>query len=197
MLLSQAVMASKLVTAVLPLALGIGGAASCERSAPTADRPPVRESPATPAPSSPPASAPAVAAETTRTSALLAAINESRRNARLRPLVQDEKLGRAARERALDMRQSGYFAHVSPSGETPFEVMAANGYDYARAGENLARGLTDASRIEEAWMDSRPHRRNILNPDFQDVGIAVSGDLVVVLFGKRAASVPGRSSRSR
>lgn len=200
MLLSQAAMASKLVSALLPLALGFGGAAGCEREAPTPERPAAREAPVPGGPVTPPATPEETAtipAEAARTSALLAAINESRRRARLRPLSLDGALSRAARERATDMRQSGYFAHISPSGETPFEVMAANGYDYSRAGENLARGLTDPTRIEDAWMDSRPHRRNILNPEFQDVGIALSGDLVVALFGRRAAPRTDRATRSR
>lgn len=207
------IMASKLAVAMLPFVFGVGCLTGCERPAPPA--PASREVPATPAPppspplppagrapvapgeTAPPAPAPGAPAELAPAVRLLSAINESRRRAHLNPLRFDDALVRAADARASDMAKSGYFAHVSPNGRTPFDVIAASGYDYASAGENLARGMTDPARVEDAWMGSRPHRRNVLNPEYRDVGIAIEGDLVVALFGTRRSPAGAGSARGR
>jgi hypothetical protein len=47
------------------------------------------------------------------------------------------------------------------------------GYSYELAGENLARDYDSESAIIEAWYDSPPHRENLLNRDFEDMGLAI------------------------
>jgi len=40
-------------------------------------------------------------------------------------------------------------------------------------GENIARGPMTSSGIVNAWMDSAPHRANILNPNFNQMGVGI------------------------
>ncbi len=102
---------------------------------------------------------------------------------RKRPLTLDPQLTLAAERKLDDMLAGRYFAHTHGS-RTPWAFIEAAGYDFASAAENLGRGFETAEQAHRAWMKSKGHRRNILG-DFTDVGVAVKGDLIVVMFGRR------------
>lgn len=107
------------------------------------------------------------------------------------PLVLNDNLTQAALSKAQDMFNDNYWAHISPDGTEPWYFIAQSGYEYAHAGENLARDFTNPQSVVDAWIDSPSHRKNILEADFEEIGVAViDGDiggvettLVVQLFG--------------
>lgn len=72
------------------------------------------------------------------------------------------------------MAAKGYFAHVSPSGATPWTWFKAVNYYYYDAGENLAQGFWDDQGLNTAWMNSPTHRANILNSVYTKVGIGIA-----------------------
>lgn len=96
------------------------------------------------------------------------------------PLQMDSNLVMVARERSNDMAQNGYFAHVSPTGDTAFSLMDRYGIPYAWAGENLARNnYPDDESVAVSlrdWMASQGHRDNILGPHYQTVGVGAAVD---------------------
>jgi len=104
----------------------------------------------------------------------------------------NETLAVAAREKAEDMAQKGYFAHTSPEGVTPWYWFKKAGYRYRYAGENLAVYFSDTVDVHNAWMNSSGHRANIVNGRFTEIGIATARGVyegretvfVVELFGK-------------
>jgi len=106
---------------------------------------------------------------------------------KINPLLEE-----AARQKAEDMAQKGYFAHNSPEGVTPWYWFRAAGYDFIYAGENLAINFSDSSDVVRAWMDSPGHRSNILNQQFTEIGIATAKGnyqgrpttFVVQMFGR-------------
>jgi uncharacterized protein YkwD len=51
-------------------------------------------------------------------------------------------------------------------------------------GENLAKGQLSVSKVMEDWLNSPNHRRNILRPEFEEIGIGLFGDLWVQNFGR-------------
>lgn len=104
--------------------------------------------------------------------------NESRAKENMPALKEDKKLSKAAEEKAQDMFDKNYFAHISPTGKTPWDFIAAEGYNYRFAGENLAINFTDAKEQEKAWMESPLHRKNILSPDYQEIGVAVKSGII-------------------
>ena len=124
---------------------------------------------------------------------LLRITNQDRQANGQPPLRLDNELTQAAAGKAEDMFTNDYWAHVSPSGTTPWDFIKNAGYNYLYAGENLARGYTSADAVVNAWMNSPEHRANMLSPHYEDVGFAVqtgtlTGDdtvLVVEEFGKR------------
>lgn len=108
------------------------------------------------------------------TATLLATTNQQRYMAHESPLSVNTMLTRAAQSKANDMVRQNYWSHESPDGGTPWSFIAATGYTYQLAGENLAYGFTSAKQAIAAWMNSTEHRRNLLNRDFTDVGFGVS-----------------------
>jgi hypothetical protein len=92
------------------------------------------------------------------------------------------------------MFQGQYWSHTAPDGEEPWDFIHEAGYSYKTAGENLARDFSSTGEMFDAWMASPTHRENILNGQFQEIGIAVvSGTLsgfqttlVVQMFGTPA-----------
>ncbi len=110
-----------------------------------------------------------------------------------RPTVYESPaLNEAAEDKLQDMFSKNYWDHTGPSGETAWRFIVNRGYQYELAGENLARGFSSSEGVMRAWMKSPTHRDNILNPRFQEVGLAVgSGKInnvtttvIVQFFGK-------------
>lgn len=99
--------------------------------------------------------------------------NRARVTNGLATLSENPKLSQAARSKARDMLKNDYFAHTSPSGRDPWYWMKKEGYEYKAAGENLAINFTDAKEQQSAWMKSQTHRANILNANYQEIGVAV------------------------
>jgi uncharacterized protein YkwD len=120
--------------------------------------------------------------------------NEKRAAAGLLPLHLNPNLSAAAGQKAHYMFEKNFWAHNAPDGTTPWVFIKSSGYQYVYAGENLARGFNTASDAMDAWMASPGHRENILSPNYNDVGFAVStgsltGEdtiLIVEMFGSKA-----------
>ena len=104
---------------------------------------------------------------------LLILTNKERQNSGVAPLYFNEKLTEAAAKKAEDMFEYDYWAHNSPSGKTPWVFIKSSGYKYVYAGENLARGFSNAEDVMTAWMASPDHKANMLSSNYQDVGFAV------------------------
>lgn len=92
------------------------------------------------------------------------------------PLTMSPALRCAARVHSKDMAERGFFDHDNPDGEDPFVRMEQAGYSYFTAAENIAAGQMTPEMVMQGWMDSPGHCRNIMNPDFVDLGVgAFSG----------------------
>lgn len=122
-------------------------------------------------------------------------VDEARRKVdpKARPLQLDAELVTIARARAADMAQKNYLAHEAPNGDTSATLLMAADEQYqGLLGENLAAqhyrpesGVDPkafAERFLATWMDSPPHRDNLVFADYDrtGVGAAVNGDTVYV-----------------
>lgn len=45
------------------------------------------------------------------------------------------------------------------------------GYRYRLVGENIAAGFASAVDVVDSWMESEEHRHNILNCEFEEIGV--------------------------
>ena len=174
----------RLRTLLAAACLCAGAAAPAAASA-AVPLPPLPAPPPLPATQGVPACANAAIAVTARTTArvdaaILCLLNAQRAAHGLPALSANRSLQRAASRFAHAMVRHRFFSHVSPGGSTPTSRVARTSYLRGAStwalGEDIAWGSgTDATpaAIVAAWMASAPHRRNILDPGFRDVGIGV------------------------
>lgn len=122
---------------------------------------------------------------------LIELTNKEREKAGLPAISESEALDKAAQLKAQNMFSENYWAHFAPSGKTPWDFILGSGYKFTFAGENLAKNFYKSDDVVSAWMASKTHRDNLLNPKYQDIGIAVvegvlNGErttLIVQMFG--------------
>jgi len=100
-------------------------------------------------------------------------VNHARSQEGIIELPENETLDKIAQDKLEDMIKNNYFAHTSPKGVTPWSWYEKEGYDYKYAGENLAISFLTAENQHKAWMESLTHKKNIMNPQFQEIGVAV------------------------
>lgn len=99
--------------------------------------------------------------------------NLERQKNNLPSLKYNPTLSQSAVLKAQDMFTNNYWAHTSPQGKTPWDYFRQVDYQYSVAGENLAKDFYDTEGMVKAWMNSPTHKANILNPKYQEIGIAV------------------------
>jgi uncharacterized protein YkwD len=100
--------------------------------------------------------------------------NREREKHGLLPLKESQKLNEIALLKVKDMFNNQYFSHYSPSGEGVGELAQNFGYEFLLIGENLAMGNFESDEdLVKSWMESPGHRENILNPHYQEIGVAV------------------------
>ncbi|WP_051325472.1 CAP domain-containing protein [Glycomyces tenuis] len=105
--------------------------------------------------------------------ALVAAVNSERAEAGCGAVESNATLDTTARLHAEDMGNNDYFSHTSLDGRSPSDRAAEQGYS-GGVGENIAAGHRDVSEVMEAWMNSEGHRANILNCDYDVIGVGVA-----------------------
>lgn len=108
--------------------------------------------------------------------------NRARSARTLEPLEYEVELSDVACAHSGDMIQRDFFRHENPDGEGPSERVGRHHRRLiGEIGENilgqggsaLDSGEALANQIVEQWMDSPPHRENILRPAFTHLGVCV------------------------
>jgi len=103
---------------------------------------------------------------------LFAMGNQAREHAGVAPLAWDPALAEAARKHCERMVAEGAIAHRY-GGELDLSERASRaGAHFGLIEENIAVGAYPG-QIHEGWMNSPGHRRNLLSPEVDHVGIAV------------------------
>lgn len=105
---------------------------------------------------------------------LLRVLNAERAARNLPVLRLSPALVGLAREQSSDMARSGVLSHDSAAGKSFTERLNDAAVAFAANGENVARsGTYLAGLIHGSFMDSPGHRENVLNPEFDEVGIGI------------------------
>jgi len=112
--------------------------------------------------------------------------NEERTRRGLKELQFDKRLRIAARQHSNDMLNRKYLSHNSGDNisKTPLHRIYNSGLSVLVVGENIAENKGGAVQallkenpdslakiVIKEWMNSPPHKENILNPDFTHLGI--------------------------
>ena len=96
-------------------------------------------------------------------------------------VAEQAQLTKASSDYSALMVSKQFFAHVSPDGSELTDRLTAVGYlghpGSWIVGENIAWGesyLASPAEIVKAWMNSPPHRANILNGDYEEIGLGIA-----------------------
>ena len=109
-------------------------------------------------------------------SGLLTDTNSARASNGVAGLALNDQLDAAAQASANDMAARNYWSHNTPEGNPPWTWVSAQGYAYQKLGQNLAAGFNDEQSAINGWMASPPHRENLLDPAFSDVGFGFANN---------------------
>jgi|GEM_PF-259451 len=90
------------------------------------------------------------------------------------PLSWDDRLGRAAQLHSEFMAETNTMSHTGRNGSSLTDRIAAEGYSWTYAGENVAMGYPSYAQVMQAWLNSPGHCRNIMSPYAADLGVGVA-----------------------
>ena len=104
-------------------------------------------------------------------------VNSTRVENGLAPLKWDNAMYKIALNHSRDMQARNYFSHVSPSGESFAMRLERNGARVRVGLENISSGYVGPIFSHFGLMNSAGHRKNILSPHVNVIGIGVAFDL--------------------
>ncbi|AEH61006.1 SCP-like extracellular [Methanosalsum zhilinae DSM 4017] len=105
---------------------------------------------------------------------MLDLINSERAENGLDPLVFNPLLNEVATEHSKEMIEKNYFSHSSFNGDSFWKRLQNAGYSTNKCAENIAMRMPpNVDKAHQSLMASSGHRKNILNPDFNEVGIGI------------------------
>jgi len=112
---------------------------------------------------------------------VLRLVNKHRKKRGRQPLAWNDKLAYAARYHAVDMAKDGYFDHATKDRKGKkrhkevcdlFERMDLFvGKSMFSRAENIAAGMNSPKEVVDEWMNSRTHRKNILDKEAKYLGV--------------------------
>ncbi|MBI5035469.1 MAG: CAP domain-containing protein [Chloroflexi bacterium] len=134
---------------------------------------------------------------------LLTRINRERVARGLTPYALNAKLSAAAQSHANDLAHTGKYrspneGHAGSNGSSALDRVASVGYGAfswgRRVGENWANAKDPAAAFS-MWMDSAPHRNNILHSVYRELGIGAAkaaeyGYIYILDFGAQPNVLP-------
>ncbi len=126
---------------------------------------------------------------------ILRLVNDARAQAGQPALAMDGNLNLAAQVHAMELKQHGSLSHQFPGEPALSSRLAESDLHFDQAGENVALDYS-ATHAHQTLMASDEHRQNLLNADFNAVGIAVVWDrcqmYLVQDFARRVPSFNAR-----
>lgn len=128
---------------------------------------------------------------------VLTLVNQRRCAAGLVPLALESRLTTAAQGHSSRMAQYNFFSHTDPrNGSTMVTRVNATGYPWTTLGENIAAGQTSAQAVFNSWWNSTPHRNNMMNRAYREMGLGYAaggtyGHYWTMVAGSRAGATGG------
>ncbi len=118
---------------------------------------------------------------------MLDAVNAQRRAHRLAPLAFDGRLAETAAVQARDLARRGELDHRGSDGSSAGDRAIRAGYRWSVIAENLALTSSSSPRVVVGlWMRSPGHRRNLLNPQVTQMGVARVRRIWVLVLARPA-----------
>jgi uncharacterized protein YkwD len=103
--------------------------------------------------------------------------NAERAKGGCQALKHDARLHKAAFGHSSDMAAKNYFDHTSQDGRSFLDRIRAAGFTGGSGwAENIAMGQRTPASVVSAWMNSPGHRTNIMNCDYNLIGVGAVKD---------------------
>lgn len=96
--------------------------------------------------------------------------NAFRQQHGLKPLRWNDRLAAAAQQHSQNMATQDFFAHQGLDGASAQARGSASGY-LGGIGENIAAGQPTPKAVVQAWINSPPHRVNLLDSRYREIGV--------------------------
>ncbi|MDQ7024543.1 MAG: CAP domain-containing protein [Anaerolineae bacterium] len=107
------------------------------------------------------------------TNQILALVNQERQAIGIPPLLFNTQLLATAQNHSNDMATMTTLTHIGSDGSQFWERIQRTGYNLSTGAENvLQRNDSNPQSVFQQWNNSAPHRANMLNRDYLEVGIA-------------------------
>jgi len=87
-------------------------------------------------------------------------------------LTWNNRLTAAADGHSLHMRNTETISHSGPNNNSAGDRATAQGYVWARTGENIAAGYATVNGVIDGWLESTVHCQLLMDPGFRDVGVS-------------------------
>jgi uncharacterized protein YkwD len=102
------------------------------------------------------------------------------------PALQwDDLLALAAQRHAGDMASGDFFSHTGSDGSRVSQRAREVGYTWRQIGENIAYNYPNAEAVIAGWQESPPHCKNMMSPDFKQMGAAYQDGYWVQVLGRK------------
>ncbi len=108
-------------------------------------------------------------------------INEARSQGRMcgnqyyevvKPVIWNKKLANASLRHSLDMAENGFLSHTGSKGDGLSERLQGVHYEWIASAENIGHGYRSSEEAVQSWLKSTMHCKNIMNPEFKEIGAA-------------------------
>lgn len=99
-------------------------------------------------------------------------------------LALHSQLSSAAGIHARDMERNNHFAHQGTDGSQVGERLNRTGYNWSAVGENIAWGYERVEHVFRGWLDSPGHCKNMMDANFEHLGVAREATYWVTTFGR-------------
>lgn len=97
-------------------------------------------------------------------------VNAARAKEGLSRLTKDTTLTNLSNIRSKET--ATLFSHQRPDGTSWSTVLKQNNVSYTSAAENIAAGQNTPEAVVKEWMDSPSHRANIMNSEYNKIGVS-------------------------
>jgi uncharacterized protein YkwD len=127
-------------------------------------------------------------------------VNKARAEQKLPPLQIGKEVNEAAKAHAADMLRRNFYGHVSPEGKSIQDrFQKAGGSRWLLSAENIARctgcavDVATLQELQRGWMNSKPHRENILRKGITHFGFGIVTQAGKPVYAVQTFSGPGVS----
>lgn len=111
--------------------------------------------------------------------------NAIRHDEGLLPLVDEASLAQVAQTHSEEMAQEGYLSNESPTKGDIRKQLETAGISYKTAGSNVAMSYVDPIEAVHGWLNSKSHRKLMLDESFTHIGSGAFLDNYTQIFTER------------